>query len=33
MRLWWNRFGSMFGSMFVGEIRRKPVQQMRQFTH
>ena len=28
-RLWWNRFGPMF----AGEIRRKRVQQMRQFTH
>jgi putative transposase len=29
VRLWWNRFGPMFG----GEIRRKRVQAMRQFTH
>ena len=29
VRLWWNRFGPMF----AGEIRRKRVQQMRQFTH
>ena len=29
VRLWWNRFGPMF----AGEIRRKRVQHMRQFTH
>jgi putative transposase len=29
VRLWWNRFGPMFAS----EIRRKRVQNMRQFTH
>jgi putative transposase len=29
VRLWWNRFGPMF----AGEIRRKRVQAMRQFTH
>ena len=29
VRLWWNRFGPMF----AGEIRRKRVQRMRQFTH
>ena len=29
MRLWFNRFGPMF----AGEIRGKPVQHMRQFTH
>ena len=29
VRLWWNRFGPMFAS----EIRRKRVQQIRQFTH
>jgi putative transposase len=29
VRLWWNRFGLMF----AGEIRRKRVQRMRQFTH
>ena len=29
VRLWWNRFGPLF----AGEIRRKRVQHMRQFTH
>ena len=29
VRLWWNRFGPMF----AGEIRRKRVQAMRQYTH
>jgi putative transposase len=29
VRLWWNRFGSMF----AGEIRRKRVRRMRQFNH
>jgi putative transposase len=29
VRLWWNRFGPMF----AGEIRRRRVQHMRQFTH
>ena len=29
VRKWWNRFGPMF----AGEIRRKRVQHMRQFTH
>jgi putative transposase len=29
VRLWWNRFGPMFAA----DIRRKRVQQMRQFTH
>ena len=29
VRHWWNRFGPMF----AGEIRRKRVQRMRQFTH
>ena len=29
VRLWWNRFGPMF----AGEIRRKRVHHMRQFTH
>ena len=29
VRLWWNRFGPMF----AGEIRRKRVQHMRQYTH
>jgi len=29
VRLWWSRFGPMF----AGEIRRKRVQHMRQFTH
>jgi putative transposase len=29
VRLWWNRFGPMF----AGEIRRKRVRRMRQFTH
>jgi putative transposase len=29
VRLWWNRFGPMF----AGEIRRRRVQRMRQFTH
>src|SRR5471032_2945424 len=29
VRLWWNRFGPMF----AGEIRRKRVRYMRQFTH
>ena len=29
VRLWWNRFGPMF----AGEIRRKPVQHMRTYTH
>ena len=29
VRKWWNRFGPMF----AGEIRRKRVQRMRQFTH
>ena len=29
VRFWWNRFGPMF----AGEIRRKRVQHMRQFTH
>jgi len=29
VRLWWNRFGPIF----AGEIRRKRVQRMRQFTH
>ena len=29
VRLWWNRFDPMF----AGEIRRKRVQRMRQFTH
>src|ERR1022692_683734 len=29
VRQWWNRFGPMF----AGEIRRKRVQHMRQFTH
>jgi hypothetical protein len=29
VRLWWNRFGPMF----AGEVRRKRVQRMRQFTH
>jgi putative transposase len=29
VRLWWNRFGPMF----AGEIRRKRVHAMRQFTH
>ena len=29
VRLWWNRFGPMF----AGEVRRRHVQHMRQFTH
>jgi putative transposase len=29
VRLWWNRFGPMF----AGEVRRKRVHHMRQFTH
>lgn len=29
LRLWWNRFGPVFAA----EIRRKPVPQMRSFTH
>jgi len=33
VRLWWNRFGTIFAADFAAEIRRNRIQAMRSFRH